>query len=234
MAKEIEDKAFALNAGQYTQPIRTKQGFIILQATQHTPGGDGSFKQVEPQVEEALFMERMQPALRQYLTELRDQAYVEIKPGVVDTGASWERNAPELQRLYPPPPKKKKKFARTRFRGKIAFDSSAADGCVQACRGSAATAAPTRPQPPTQQASNSDDQKVIKPGKPREDPLWAGSSRIAAFLAGRPAAAPDTSTQTASVATPEGRFVNPDGTVTSTGLRRPSSKDAPEQPAVGA
>ena len=70
-AKEIEDKAFALNAGQYTQPIRTKQGFIILQATQHNPGGEGSFKQVEPQVEEALFMERMQPALRQYLTELR-------------------------------------------------------------------------------------------------------------------------------------------------------------------
>ena len=64
LAKEIEDKAFALNAGQYTQPIRTKQGFIILQATQHNPGGEGSFKQVEPQVEEALFMERMQPALQ--------------------------------------------------------------------------------------------------------------------------------------------------------------------------
>ena len=37
LAKEIEDKAFALNAGQHTQPIRTKQGFIILQATQHQP-----------------------------------------------------------------------------------------------------------------------------------------------------------------------------------------------------
>ena len=64
LAKEIADKAFALNAGQHTQPIRTKQGFIILQATQHNLGGDASFKQVEPQVEEALFLERMQPKLR--------------------------------------------------------------------------------------------------------------------------------------------------------------------------
>ncbi len=74
LAKEIEDKAFALNAGQHTQPIRTKQGFIILQVTQHNPGGEGSFKQVEPQVEEAIFMERMQPKLRQYLTQLREEA----------------------------------------------------------------------------------------------------------------------------------------------------------------
>src|ERR1700733_4628497 len=33
-SKEIEDKAFALNTGQYPQPIRTKRGFIILQSTQ--------------------------------------------------------------------------------------------------------------------------------------------------------------------------------------------------------
>ena len=74
LVKEIEDQAFALNAGQYTQPIRTKQGFIILQATQRTLGGEASFKQVEPQVEEALFLERMQPKLREYLTKLREEA----------------------------------------------------------------------------------------------------------------------------------------------------------------
>src|ERR1700753_3674988 len=35
LAKDFEDKAFALKAGQTTQPIRTKQGFIILQAAQY-------------------------------------------------------------------------------------------------------------------------------------------------------------------------------------------------------
>ncbi len=110
LAKEIEDKAFALNAGQYTQPIRTKQGFIILQVTQHTPGGEAGFKQVEPQVEEALFLERMQPELREYLTKLREEAYVELKPGVVDTGASGNEMRLTYSAYTPPPEKKKKKF----------------------------------------------------------------------------------------------------------------------------
>src|SRR6202522_3848695 len=118
LAKEIEDKAFALNGGQYTQPIRTKQGFIILQATQHQLGGDASFKQEEPQVAEALFMERMQPALRQYLTKLREEAYVELKPGVVDTGASGNEMRLTYSAYTPPAEKKKKKFARSRFRGR--------------------------------------------------------------------------------------------------------------------
>ena len=52
LAKEIEDKAFALKAGQDTQPIRTKQGFIILKVKDHNLGGEAGFKQVEPQVEE--------------------------------------------------------------------------------------------------------------------------------------------------------------------------------------
>ena len=172
-AKEIEDKAFALNAGQHTQPIRTKQGFIILEATQHNPGGDASFKQVEPQVEEALFMERMQPALRQYLTKLRDQAYVELKPGVVDTGASGNEMRLTYSAYTPPPPKKKKKFARAQFRGRYASAPAAAKTAPAQTPGAttapAAGAAPTGASPAastatTQQASNN-DQKMEKPGK---------------------------------------------------------------------
>ena len=33
-------------------------------------------------------MQQMQPALRAYLTKLREEAYIDIKPGFVDTGAS--------------------------------------------------------------------------------------------------------------------------------------------------
>ena len=96
LAKEIEDKAFALNAGQYTQPIRTKQGFIILQATQHNLGGDASFKQVEPQVEEALFLERMQPKLREYLTKLREEACDRYQAGSGGYRRQRQRNALDL------------------------------------------------------------------------------------------------------------------------------------------
>jgi peptidyl-prolyl cis-trans isomerase SurA len=225
LAKEIEDKAFALNTGQYTQPIRTKQGFIILQATQHNPGGEGSYKQVEPQVEEALFMERMQPALRQYLTSLRDQAYVEIKPGVVDTGASGNEMRLSYSAYTPPPPKKKKKFARARFRGKTRSTPALPE--VQTASTKPATAGAPAAGGTTQQASNA-EQKVMKPGKPEKirfgqaprESLPSGQNSSAGAAAG-PA---DANAQTASVTTPEVRFVNPDGTVSGTSTAAPEKK----------
>src|ERR1700734_3834782 len=145
LAKEIEDKAFALNAGQHTQPIRTKQGFIILQVTQHNPGGEGSFKQVEPQVEEALFMERMQPKLRQSLTQLREEAAIDIKPGGVDTGASGNEMRLTYSAYAPPPPKKKKKFARARFRGKSAAATTTQVASASTPAGTASTPGATTP-----------------------------------------------------------------------------------------
>ncbi len=141
--KGIEEKAFALNAGQFTQPIRTKQGFIILQVTQHNLGGEAGFKQVEPQVEEALFLERMQPALRQYLTKLREEAYVELKPGVVDTGSSGNEMRLTYSAYTPPAEKKKKKFARSRFRGNrrtTSAQTTQTASTAPAAAGNAATA----------------------------------------------------------------------------------------------
>ena len=225
LAKEIEDKAFALNAGQYTQPIRTKQGFIILQATQHNPGGEGSYKQVEPQVEEALFMERMQPALRQYLTSLRDQAYVEIKPGVVDTGASGNEMRLSYSAYTPPPEKKKKKFARARFRGKAR--SAPALPATQTATSKPATAGAPAAAGTTQQASNT-GAKVMKPGKPEKIRFGQAPREALPSSQNGPtsaAAGPaDTNSQTASVTTPEVRFVNPDGTVSGTSTAAPEKK----------
>ena len=39
-------------------------------------------------------MTKMQPALREYLTKLREDAYIDIKPGYVDTGASPNETKP--------------------------------------------------------------------------------------------------------------------------------------------
>jgi peptidyl-prolyl cis-trans isomerase SurA len=230
LAKEIEDKAFALSAGQHTQPIRTKQGFIILQATQHQLGGDASFKQVEPQVEEALFLERMQPALRTYLTKLREEAFIDLKPGVVDTGASGNEMRLTYSAYTPPAEKKKKKFARTRFRGRQRSTAApattqaaathtpgaTASGSTAPAASTVATAAPApASKPTTQQASN--EEKVQKPGKkekirfgqaPRES--LPASSQVAASNV------PSGSNANPSVTTPETRYVNPDGTVSST------------------
>jgi peptidyl-prolyl cis-trans isomerase SurA len=58
----------------------------------------------------------MEPAMRAYLTTLREQSYIDIKPGYVDTGASAKQTKPIFSAYVPPSPKKKKKVERTRFR----------------------------------------------------------------------------------------------------------------------
>jgi len=118
LAKVLEDKTFALNSGQYTDPIRTKQGFVILKVVQHVPGGVQDFKNVEQEVEQSYYMSRMEPAIREYLTTMREQAYIDIKPGYADSGASPNKSVyPISYAAYTPPaPKKKKKVERTRYR----------------------------------------------------------------------------------------------------------------------
>ncbi|MGD0520947.1 MAG: peptidylprolyl isomerase [Terracidiphilus sp.] len=116
LAKVLEEKTFPLKAGEFTEPIQTRQGFVILKVLQHTPGGVPPLKDVQEQVEEAFYMSRMEPAIRAYLTTMREEAYVEIAPGYADTGASPKQIKPVYSAYTPPAPKKKKKVERTRFR----------------------------------------------------------------------------------------------------------------------
>ncbi|MGA3011474.1 MAG: peptidylprolyl isomerase [Terracidiphilus sp.] len=116
LAKVLEDQTFVLKAGQYTEPIRTRQGFVILKVIEHIPGGVPAYKDVEQQVEENFYMARMEPAMRGYLTTMREQAFIDIKPGYSDSGASAKETKPIYSAYVPPAPKKKKKVERTRFR----------------------------------------------------------------------------------------------------------------------
>ncbi len=117
LAKQLEDATFALQAGQYTEPIRTKQGYVILKVTQHNPGGAQSLDAVRPQVEEAAFTGRMQPALRAFLVQLRQSAYIDIRNGYTDTAAVPNAVKPLYSAYAPPAPKKKPHFQRTRYSG---------------------------------------------------------------------------------------------------------------------
>lgn len=63
-------------------------------------------------------MQKMEPALRDYLAKLRDDAFIDIKSGYVDSGATPNEQK-ILQGAYvPPQPRKKKHVERTRFRQK--------------------------------------------------------------------------------------------------------------------
>jgi peptidyl-prolyl cis-trans isomerase SurA len=94
LAKELEDKVFALKAGETTEVIRTKQGFVILEASEHQNAGIPTMKEVEPRIQDALYMQKLQPALRTYLTTLREEAFIDIKSGYIDSGASAKQTKP--------------------------------------------------------------------------------------------------------------------------------------------
>src|SRR5882762_1488672 len=88
LAKDLEDRTFAMKTGEVSDAIRTKQGFVLLKVSEHTPAGMATLKEAEPKIQDALYYEKLQPALRTYLTKLREDAYIELKAGYVDSGAS--------------------------------------------------------------------------------------------------------------------------------------------------
>lgn len=103
----LEKATFPLPVGGYTEPIRTRQGFVILKVDSHQQAGTPALAQVENQVQEGLYLSELQPALRRYLTQARQDAYVEIKPGFRDAGASGADRQTAFSTYVPPPLKRK-------------------------------------------------------------------------------------------------------------------------------
>jgi peptidyl-prolyl cis-trans isomerase SurA len=164
LPKVLEDKTFPLSTGQYTDPILTRQGYIILKVAQHTAGGAAPYKDVQEQVEEALYMSRMEPAIRAYLTKMREDAFIDIAPGYTDTGASPNETKPVYSAYVPPAPKKKAKAERTRFR------ESTHTFRQKSPQNAPASATDTAPPPPPQPKPSKADKKKEqaageKPGK---------------------------------------------------------------------
>jgi peptidyl-prolyl cis-trans isomerase SurA len=110
LAKELEDKTFAMKSGEVTEVIRTKQGYVILKVTSHQMAGIPPLKDIEPRIENALYMQKLQPALRAYLTKLREDAFIDYKEGYVDSGQSPNQTKPiETASAKPSDTKKLKK-----------------------------------------------------------------------------------------------------------------------------
>ena len=116
LAKVLEDQTFDLKAGESTAPIRTRQGFVILKVTEHQAAGVPPMKDVENDIQNAMYMEQMQPALRAYLTKLREDAYIDIAQGFVDSGASAKQTKPVFTAYSAPVSKKQKKAAQEKKR----------------------------------------------------------------------------------------------------------------------
>jgi len=94
LAKELEDRTFAMKAGEISDVIRVKQGYAILKVDDHQMAGVPPLKDALPRIQDALYYQKLQPALRTYLTKLREDAYIDIKQGYIDSGASPNQTKP--------------------------------------------------------------------------------------------------------------------------------------------
>jgi hypothetical protein len=77
-----------LPKGTVTQPIKIATGFEIFKVEDHTKTGLAPMADVKGEIENVMYGPKMQPKVREYLTQLRKSAFLQIKPGFVDSGAA--------------------------------------------------------------------------------------------------------------------------------------------------
>jgi peptidyl-prolyl cis-trans isomerase SurA len=87
LAAAIDQAVKKLDAGETTDLIKTRDGYIIIKVLERFTPGVPKFEEVQQRVDEVLYNDKMQPALRQYLVTLRKESYIFLAPGYVDTGA---------------------------------------------------------------------------------------------------------------------------------------------------
>lgn len=123
LRKDIEDIVFNQDRGYVTDPIKVDAGFLILKVEARSTKGLQPLEMVEQEIMEKLYQPRMEPALRAYLTKLRMDAFLEIKPGWVDSGAAPGKDTTwtDPAQIKPETVTKEEVAARTRRRRFMAF-----------------------------------------------------------------------------------------------------------------
>ncbi len=87
LAKPLEDAVFKLDRNGVTKPIQTQTGFILLKVNAHYDAGLQPLDKVENEITNRLYAQKMEPALRDYLQQLREESYIRIRAGYTDTAA---------------------------------------------------------------------------------------------------------------------------------------------------
>ena len=101
LAPQLDEVVFKMDKGQITDVIQTKTGFEVLKVENHYKAGLQPMDKVENEIMNRLYMQKMQPQMRDYLGQLREESYVMVKPGYTDTAAV--AGASVIQEVQPTP-----------------------------------------------------------------------------------------------------------------------------------
>jgi len=85
---QLADVVFKQRKGYVTDAIRLPNGFLILRVEDRHEAGQAAIDDVRDEIMEKLYVPRMEPAVRTFLTKLREDAFLEIRAGYVDSGAA--------------------------------------------------------------------------------------------------------------------------------------------------
>ena len=86
--KPIEDLVFAKKKGFVSDPIRRPNSFLILKVDERFEAGQAAFEEVKAEIQDRLTQPKMEGKVRIFLTGLREDAFLEIKEGYIDSGAA--------------------------------------------------------------------------------------------------------------------------------------------------
>ena len=87
LSSEIDAAIKKLDVNETTDAIKTKYGNIIVKVLDRRQAGIPKFEDVDQQVMNVMYDQKIQSAMRTYLIELRKQSYIQLAPGYIDTGA---------------------------------------------------------------------------------------------------------------------------------------------------
>ena len=87
LRKEIEDFVFDQPGGHITPLIEVPNGYLILKVFEKHREGLATLEEVRDEIRNRLSGPKFQPAFRKYLSKLRTDAYIEIRPGYIDMAA---------------------------------------------------------------------------------------------------------------------------------------------------
>ena len=85
---QLKDIVTKQERGYVTDPLPVQGGFLIFKIEEKHTAGLASFEEVENEITGKLWEPRFEAASRPYLTDLRMQAFLEIREGYIDSGAA--------------------------------------------------------------------------------------------------------------------------------------------------
>jgi len=79
LIKEIDEAVFSLNSGEFTDVIKTNQGYRIFKVVEKKPAKPLTFSEAQDVIRQMLYRKKFTEAFKEWIEKLKENAYIMIK-----------------------------------------------------------------------------------------------------------------------------------------------------------